>query len=73
MSAGQFNPFYPFLLVASVALTVTALAYAAVPWNKQPEWLQAHGWQLLLAELAAVIICGLASIGLDRRGMKKVE
>ncbi len=54
----------------STAFAVTAFAYAAVPWDKQPEWLQAHGWQFLLAELAGVILCGLASMGLDRHRTK---
>ncbi len=60
------NPFYRLLLVVSVAFVVTALAYAVVPWQAQPEWLKQHGWRILLTELAGIILFGLMSMVLDR-------
>lgn len=60
------NPFYVLLLFVSVAFIVTVLAYAVVPWDQQPAWLQQHGWQLLLVEVGLLIVFGLLSIGLDR-------
>ncbi len=68
------NPFYRLLLVCSVAFAVTAFAYAVVPWDDQPAWFRAHGWKVLLAELAAVIVFGLLSMILDRlRTLRKQE
>jgi hypothetical protein len=66
MKSEARNPFYVLLLLFSVIFAVTALAYAVVPWDAQPAWLRARGWQLILLELAAVILFGLASMGLDR-------
>jgi hypothetical protein len=74
------NPFYLLLLVASVLFAVTAVAYAVVPILEekardagQPPpaspWrdaLRNDGWQWLLAEVAAMIVFGLLSMGLDR-------
>ena len=80
------NPLYGLLLLASLAFAVTALAYAVLPaWEQQAreagrplapspflDALRAHGTEWLLAELAAMIIFGLASMGLDRlRSLKK--
>jgi hypothetical protein len=66
MKAEEFNPWYSLLLLASVAFVVTCLAYALVPWDQQPEWLQVNGWKLLLGEVAAVLVFGLLSMALDR-------
>jgi hypothetical protein len=59
------NPFYGLLILVSTAFAVTAFAYAFVPWDNQPMWLREHGWQLLLVEVAGVIVLGLASMGMD--------
>jgi hypothetical protein len=73
MTADARNPFYLLLLVASVAFAVTAVAYA-FPLRMLPEWFQAHGWKLLLVEVAAVLAFGLASMALDRaRQVQKQE
>ncbi len=66
MTTERFNPFYYLLLVASLLFVMTALAHALLPWDKQPAWLQAHGWRILLVEVAAVVLFGLLSMGLDR-------
>jgi hypothetical protein len=71
MKSEARNPFYVLLLLFSVIFAVTALAYAVVPWDAQPAWLQARGWQLILLELAAIILFGLASLGLDRVRSRK--
>ena len=60
------NPFYLLLLLAGLAFTVTALAYAVVPTLEQKaidagqpppspfrDALRADGWKWLLAELVA--------------------
>lgn len=74
------NPFYLLLLLAGLAFTVTALAYAIVPVLEQKAldaggevppspWrdeLRRDGWKWLLYEVAAMIVFGLASMGLDR-------
>jgi hypothetical protein len=60
------NRYYAVLLVASAAFVITAFAYALVPWDQQPLWLQMHGWKLLLVEVAGIIVVGLVSMGLDR-------
>ncbi|GBD34906.1 hypothetical protein HRbin36_00007 [bacterium HR36] len=60
------NPFYALLLVSSVAFVLTSLALALVPWPELPRWLQQHGWQIVLAEMALVVVTGLASMALDR-------
>jgi hypothetical protein len=80
------NPLYGLLLLASLAFAVTALAYAVLPaWEQhardegQPfapspflDALRAHGTEWLLVQLVAMIIFGLASMGLDRmRSLKK--
>jgi Na+/proline symporter len=80
------NPFYLLLLLASLAFALTALAYALVPTLVQkaleagpvlsPSPLRAamrsDGWLWLLVELAAMILFGLLSMGLDRlRSLQK--
>lgn len=72
MSRESRNPFYFLLLVVSFLFVLTVLAYAVVPMERQPEWLEVHGWKILLGELAAVIVLGLLSMGLDRvRSLRK--
>src|SRR5262245_11186841 len=80
------NPFYFLLLLASVVFVATALAYALVPELErkaleagQPappspfrDALRADGWRWLLAEVAVVVLFGVASMVLDRlRGLQK--
>ena len=80
------NPFYLLLLLASFLFVLTALACAVVPTLEERakeagEWptpspfrerLQADGWKWLIAEVAAMVVLGLASMGLDRlRSLKK--
>lgn len=74
------NPFYWLLLVTSLLFIATALAYAVVPVLEEkaraagqyvPESpfrdeLRSRGWVWLLAEVGAMIVFGLASMGLDR-------
>ncbi len=74
------NPLYFLLLLASLAFVLTALAYAVVPVLEDKAlargevpppapWRQAlreDGWKWLLYEVAAMIVLGLASMGLDR-------
>ena len=60
------NPFYILLLISSLAFVITALAYALVPPDRQPAWFLRNGWLVLLAEVAAMLLFGLLSMGLDR-------
>jgi hypothetical protein len=74
------NPLYLLLLLVSLAFVVTALAYAIVPVLEQKaremgeepppsplrEALRRDGWKWLLIQVAAMIVFGLASMGLDR-------
>jgi len=74
------NPLYFLLLLASLLFVVTALAYAVVPVLEEKArdagqapppspWrdaLRQDGWQWLLIEVAAMIVLGLMSMGLDR-------
>jgi formate hydrogenlyase subunit 3/multisubunit Na+/H+ antiporter MnhD subunit len=74
------NPLYLLLLAASILFVVTALAYAVVPVLEEKakeagqmpppspfrDALRADGWKWLLLEVAAMMIFGLASMGLDR-------
>jgi hypothetical protein len=74
------NPLYFLLLIASLLFVVTALAYAVVPEleKKAAEagsppppsaWrdsLRQDGWLWLLCEVAAMMVLGLLSMGLDR-------
>jgi len=75
-----FNPFYWLLLIVSFLFVITALAVAVVPvlMEKALEAgadvprhgfhrvLQEHGLWWLLYEVAAIILFGLLSMGLDR-------
>jgi hypothetical protein len=65
MNRQPSNPFYVWLLVASVVLIITVLAYTLVPPPRQPATLRLHGWKWVLGEVAAVIVLGLLSMGLD--------
>ena len=80
------NPFYLLLLVASFLFVLTALAYAVVPTLEEKataageppppsevrDALRNDGWRWLLVEVAAMVVFGLASMGLDRlRRLKK--
>jgi len=74
------NPFYFLLLAASLLFVVTALAYAVIPTLEDKaqsagqvpppspfrETLRQDGWRWLLVEVAAMIVFGLLSMGLDR-------
>ncbi len=80
------NPFYMFLLLASVLFVGTALAYALVPSLEEKaaeagqappqsnfrEALRSDGWRWLLYEVAAIVVLSVFCIGLDRlRSLKK--
>lgn len=74
------NPFYILLLLISLAFVLTALAYAVVPVLEQKareageepppspfrDSLRESGWKWLLYEVAAMVVAGLLSMGLDR-------
>jgi hypothetical protein len=74
------NPLYLLLLVVSLAFVLTALAYAVVPTLEQKamevgeipppsalrDALRTDGWKWLLVEVAAMVVLGVASMGLDR-------
>jgi hypothetical protein len=74
------NPLYFLLLVVSLLFVITALAYAIVPVLEEKardagqapppspwrEALRREGWQWLLYEVAAMVVLGLLSMGLDR-------
>jgi hypothetical protein len=74
------NPFYLLLLLASFVFVITALAIAIVPVLEDKAnlagatvpaspfrtALRDQGWQWLLYQVAAMIVFGLASMGLDR-------
>ena len=74
------NPIYLLLLVVSLVFVVTALGYAVVPvleekaraMGEEPppspfrDSLREDGWRWLLAEVAAMVVLGLSSMGLDR-------
>jgi len=74
------NPFYVLLLIAGIAFTVTVLALAVIP-QLEKRWLdegalppasplsaalREHGLTWVLWEVGAIIVFGLASMGLDR-------
>ena len=79
-SAEPRNPFYFLLLIAGLAFTVTVLALAVIPqlekrWLDEGELppasplseaLREHGLTLVLWEVGAIIVFGLASMALDR-------
>jgi hypothetical protein len=74
------NPFNPLLLLASVLFVMTTLAVALVPVLEDSarqagqevppspfrQALRSNGWQWLLYEVAAIVLLGLLSMGLDR-------
>jgi hypothetical protein len=74
------NPFYLLLLLASLLFVLTALAYAVVPTLEEKalragqappaspfrDALREDGWRWLLYEVAAMLLLGLLSMGLDR-------
>jgi hypothetical protein len=74
------NPFYLLLLLSGLLFTVTALAYAVVPTLEDKaraageipppspirDALRQDGWKWLLVEVAAMVVFGLLSMGLDR-------
>jgi len=74
------NPLYLLLLVIGLVFVLTALAYAVVPVLEQKaremgqevppspfrDALREHGWRWVLYEVAALVLVGLLSMGLDR-------
>ena len=74
------NPFYLLLLLVGLVFIVTVLAYAVVPVMEQKamdagampppspfrQALKQDGGKWVLAEVAALVVLGLASMGLDR-------
>jgi hypothetical protein len=74
------NPFYILLLIVGLCFIATVLAYAVIPVIEQkamdagqmpPESpfrdaLRQNGWKWVLAEVALLVILGLASMALDR-------
>jgi hypothetical protein len=74
------NPLYLLLLITGVLFAVTAIAYTVIPVIEEKAlqageapppspWrdaLRNDGWRWLLWELAALIVLGLLSMGLDR-------
>jgi hypothetical protein len=81
------NPFYFLLLVASLLFVLTALAYAVVPVLEEKalaageipppspfrDSLRTDGWRWILWEVAAMVLFGLASMGLDRWRRRQTE
>jgi hypothetical protein len=81
------NPFYIALLIISLVFVLTALAYAVVPElekharaaGEEPppspfrDSLREDGWKWLLFEVAAMVVVGLLSMGLDRWRRYKLE
>jgi hypothetical protein len=79
-STEPHNPFYLLLLLASLLFVVTVLAYLFLPILAEKatlagdppppsefrEKLEKDGWRWLLYEVGAMIVLGLASMGLDR-------
>ncbi len=74
------NPFYFLLLATGLVFTVTAIAYAVIPVLLERSLDEGHkpapsplrdafiqdGWKWLLVEVAALVVFGLLSMGLDR-------
>ncbi|MBI3410567.1 MAG: hypothetical protein HY040_19700 [Planctomycetes bacterium] len=74
------NPLYLLLLLVGIVFAVTVLAVAVVPVLEQKamdagevpppspfrDALRQNGWQWVLYEVAALVVLGLASMGLDR-------
>lgn len=74
------NPFYLLLLIVGLLFVATVLAYAVIPVLEQKamdagempppspfrEALREDGWKWVLAEVGALVVLGLMSMGLDR-------
>lgn len=74
------NPLYLLLLIVGLLFTITVLAVALVPVLEQKAFdagetpppspfrdaLRRDGWKWVLYEVAALVVLGLASMGLDR-------
>lgn len=74
------NPFYMLLLVIGLVFVLTVLAVAVVPILEEKareagetpppspfrDALRQDGWKWLLYEVAALVVVGLLSMGLDR-------
>jgi hypothetical protein len=74
------NPLYLLLLIVGMIFVFTVLAYAVVPVLEQKardagtepppspfrDSLRSDGWKWVLAEVALLVVVGLASMGLDR-------
>ena len=74
------NPFYFLLLAISLVFVLTVFAYVFVPILEQKareagedpppspfrDSLRQDGWKWLLYEVAAMVVVGLLSMGLDR-------
>lgn len=81
------NPLYLLLLAVSFLFVLNALAYAIVPTLEdkaelagQPappsdlrDSLRRDGWKWLLVELAGMVVLGLASMGLDRWRLRRLQ
>ena len=81
------NPFYFLLLIVGMLFILTALAYAVVPALEEKardigqlvppspfrDELRQNGWKWVLAEVAALVVLGLLSMGLDRYRRWKKE
>jgi hypothetical protein len=83
-----FNPFYPLLVAAGLAFSITACAYgvmtvkmlhpAGVEEVRQADaglltFLDRHGMTLLLSELGALAVLTFAAIGTDDYWTKRAE
>ncbi len=75
-----FNPFYVLLTLVGIAFCLTAFAYGVMtvrdlhPDLAQPAtasgqqlmlWMDVHGFQLLMSEVAALAICTVAAMATD--------
>jgi hypothetical protein len=74
------NPFYLALLLVSLLFVISVLAVAVVPilekkaaeaGNPPPpselrDWLRSDGWQLVVGELAVIVVLAVLSMALDR-------
>ncbi len=83
------NPLYMLLLVVGLIFIVTVLAYAVIPVLEEKakdagqmpppspfrDSLRDDGWKWVLAEVAVIVVLGLASMALDRwrRHRKETE
>ncbi len=81
------NPFYLLLLIVGMIFIATVLAYAVIPVLEEKakdagqmppaspfrDALRVDGWRWVLAEVAALVVFGLLSMGLDRYRRWKKE